>query len=398
MSTPRRHRRAGAAAAAPRPGADHGVGAGHDRADVLLRAARWPPRSRPRRRSTRTPGRWPPRPSVVFLAGPPDRARHAGRHRAQQGVVPRPRRRLPDGGAPGRAAHPRRGGGGPRPSWSASAVVGRDAARRRDPARDRRGRAAGRARAGARHRGGRRCRSATRCSTAPRSRPSGWSSRRSRCAPPRCSRTPVPRPAPRSRCSGWRTSSGAPATCRGTGSCGSPRSAGRRPRTPPVPTRRGGRCCVPLVAAALLVALAVWLRGRRDVGAGLVAARPGHGRAPRSLSGAVGLACRTQRGRARRLGRSALFVLGAVYGSLTQGVEDMARSNPALEEYFRAAGQGSLRGLVPLDDAAGDRAADRCLRRLLGAAAHVRGEARAGSSRCSRRACRARGGCSARWR
>jgi ABC-2 type transport system permease protein len=97
----------------------------------------------------------------------------------------------------------------------------------------------------------------------------------------------------------------------------------------------------PVVATALLVGLAVWLQGMRDVGAGLVAGRPGPAHASRSLSGALGLAYRTQR--ASLVGWVVgLFVLGAVYGSLTQGVEDLARSNPTLEEFFRAAGQGSL--------------------------------------------------------
>jgi ABC-2 type transport system permease protein len=98
---------------------------------------------------------------------------------------------------------------------------------------------------------------------------------------------------------------------------------------------------VPLVATALLVALAVRLQGLRDLGAGLVAGRPGNAHAPRSLSGAFGLALRTQRGLFAGW-VVGLFVLGAVYGSLTQGVEDLARDNPTLEEFFRAAGQGSL--------------------------------------------------------
>jgi ABC-2 type transport system permease protein len=98
---------------------------------------------------------------------------------------------------------------------------------------------------------------------------------------------------------------------------------------------------VPVVFVGLLVGLAVWVQGRRDVGAGLVAARPGPAVAGRSLSGPFGLALRTQRG--SLIGWAVgLFMLGAVYGSLTQGVEDLARSNPTLEEFFRTAGHGSL--------------------------------------------------------
>ncbi|MEO5708232.1 MAG: polyketide antibiotic transporter [Nocardioidaceae bacterium] len=98
---------------------------------------------------------------------------------------------------------------------------------------------------------------------------------------------------------------------------------------------------VPVVAVGLLVALAVWLQGHRDVGAGLVAARPGPGRAAPSLRGPLGLAVRTQRG--ALIGWAVgLFTLGAVYGSLTRSVQEMARSNPTLEKFFRTAGQGSL--------------------------------------------------------
>jgi ABC-2 type transport system permease protein len=107
------------------------------------------------------------------------------------------------------------------------------------------------------------------------------------------------------------------------------------------PDARWWPLLVPVVVSVLLVGLAVWLQGLRDVGAGLVAGRPGNATAPRSLDGAFGLAYRTQRG--GLLGWVVgLFALGAVYGSLTQGVEDLARSNPTLEEFFRAAGQGSL--------------------------------------------------------
>ena len=93
---------------------------------------------------------------------------------------------------------------------------------------------------------------------------------------------------------------------------------------------------------ALLVGLAGRLQGLRDAGrrAGGRPARHGGG-AAFAVGGALGLACRTQR--ALLLGWVVgLFALGAVYGSLTQGVEDLARSNPTLEEFFRAAGQGSL--------------------------------------------------------
>ena len=118
---------------------------------------------------------------------------------------------------------------------------------------------------------------------------------------------------------------------------------------------------------------------------------PGNARAPRSLSGPFGLALRLQR--ANLVGWvGGVFALGAVYGSLAQGVEDMARGNPTLEEYFRAAGQGSLRGRVPRHDAAGDGAARRRVRGLLGAAARRRGGVRP-----ARAAARAPGLSRTRW-
>ena len=135
------------------------------------------------------------------------------------------------------------------------------------------------------------------------------------------------------------------------------------------------------------------------MGAGLVA-RPSRQRAdaPRSLSGPFGLALRHPARRPGRLGGRRCSLLGAVYGSLTQGVEDLARSNPTLEEFFRAAGQGSLVDsflstmLLVLALLAAAYAV------VLGAAAHVRGDVRPARAAARHRVCRGPGGCSARWR
>jgi ABC-2 type transport system permease protein len=98
---------------------------------------------------------------------------------------------------------------------------------------------------------------------------------------------------------------------------------------------------VPVLASALLVAGAVALADRRDVGAGLVAPRPGAAAASALLSGPVGLALRLQRG-ALAGWSLGLLVLGVGFGSLTDAVGNMSRDNPTLERYLEASGQGSL--------------------------------------------------------
>lgn len=111
--------------------------------------------------------------------------------------------------------------------------------------------------------------------------------------------------------------------------------------THPLGDARWWPLLISLAAAAALVALAGTLAAHRDLGAGMLAERSGNERASAWLSGPVGLALRVQR--ANLVGWVlGVFALGAVYGSLTQGVEDMARGNETLAAYFRAAGQGSL--------------------------------------------------------
>ncbi len=111
--------------------------------------------------------------------------------------------------------------------------------------------------------------------------------------------------------------------------------------THPLGDARWWPLLVPLVATGVLVLLARFLGSRRDLGGGLVAVRPGNDRAPRSLSGPFGLALRLQRANLAGWVGGA-FALGAVYGSFAQGVQDMAAGNQALEDYFRAAGQGTF--------------------------------------------------------
>ncbi|QFG69705.1 ABC transporter permease [Ornithinimicrobium pratense] len=84
---------------------------------------------------------------------------------------------------------------------------------------------------------------------------------------------------------------------------------------------------VPLAAVALVTGAGAFaLQRRRDLGAGLVAERPGPGEASRSLGTPLGLAARLQRASIWGWG-AAIVVLGSVDGAFTQvmveGVEEM---------------------------------------------------------------------------
>ncbi|MBP2337018.1 ABC-2 type transport system permease protein [Saccharothrix coeruleofusca] len=94
---------------------------------------------------------------------------------------------------------------------------------------------------------------------------------------------------------------------------------------------------------ALALVTGAWvLVARRDLGGGLLPTRPGAARAPRSLGSALGLAWRLQRG--MLLGWAlGMFVLGAVYGAVARGVEEMLTSNPLLAQLIaRMGGSGAL--------------------------------------------------------
>ncbi|MCR6032887.1 hypothetical protein GGQ22_15790 [Nocardioides sp. zg-579] len=94
--------------------------------------------------------------------------------------------------------------------------------------------------------------------------------------------------------------------------------------------------------AAGTAALAGWLAGRRDLGAGLVADRPGRARASRRLGSPLGLAARLQR--AAVIGWAVgMGALGAVYGSFGQDVQSMLDDNPEMADYFRqVAGEAAV--------------------------------------------------------
>ncbi|MDQ3308259.1 MAG: ABC transporter permease [Actinomycetota bacterium] len=111
--------------------------------------------------------------------------------------------------------------------------------------------------------------------------------------------------------------------------------------TRPIDDDRWEVLLVPSAAAVLLTALMVTLTNRRDIGSGIVAARPGPAEAAPGLSGAFGLALRLQRGSIA--GWAAGLLLGGVaFGSVAREVQDMVADNPQLAEYFQSAEGASL--------------------------------------------------------
>jgi ABC-2 type transport system permease protein len=94
---------------------------------------------------------------------------------------------------------------------------------------------------------------------------------------------------------------------------------------------------------AVLAALAVALSGRRDVGAGLLPARPGPAAAGPSLRTPLGLAWRLHRSLAAGW-TAGLAVVGVVLGDVASSVGDIVQGNQNLKELFARLGGGS--GLV----------------------------------------------------
>lgn len=95
-----------------------------------------------------------------------------------------------------------------------------------------------------------------------------------------------------------------------------------------------------LLTVALLVATVV-LEARRDLGAGIVPARPGPADAGRWLSGPIGLAWRLQRG--ALLGWVVgVAVMGLLLGSFSESIQNMVDDNPTLQQYFEQSGAASF--------------------------------------------------------
>jgi ABC-2 type transport system permease protein len=89
--------------------------------------------------------------------------------------------------------------------------------------------------------------------------------------------------------------------------------------------------------AVAVAALGYRLAGARDLGAGVLPARPGPARASRSLRSSFALAWRLQRG--SLIGWSiGLAVVGAVVGSLAQSVSSLVASSPQLGDALHSLG------------------------------------------------------------
>jgi ABC-2 type transport system permease protein len=97
---------------------------------------------------------------------------------------------------------------------------------------------------------------------------------------------------------------------------------------------------ISLLVSGVLLGAAAWLTTRRDVGSGVLADRRGPARASRLLSSPLGLAWRLQRGTVLAWAVG-LALLGVVFGSVAEQLEDLVADNPTLEEYFAQTG-GSI--------------------------------------------------------
>ncbi|MCA6095218.1 ABC transporter permease [Streptomyces sp. SCA3-4] len=94
---------------------------------------------------------------------------------------------------------------------------------------------------------------------------------------------------------------------------------------------------LPCAAAAVTAAAAYGLAGRRDMGAGLLAGRPGAAGASRRLGGPYGLAWRLQRG--SLLGWALGFaVAGGAFDAVTDGAAELVGDNDATREIFARMG------------------------------------------------------------
>jgi ABC-2 type transport system permease protein len=90
-------------------------------------------------------------------------------------------------------------------------------------------------------------------------------------------------------------------------------------------------------ATALLAAGALAITGRRDVGAGLIADRPGPAGASRTLRSPFGLALRLQRSSLMWWSVS-LFLLGLVYGGIAEEAGELYEDLDALQDYLARIG------------------------------------------------------------
>lgn len=96
-----------------------------------------------------------------------------------------------------------------------------------------------------------------------------------------------------------------------------------------------------LAAGLALLAAAVAVERRRDIGAGLVATRPGPPTATRATADAAGLAWRLQRASLLSWG-AGLLAGGLAFGSLADSADDLVGDNEAIRDYLAQLGGASL--------------------------------------------------------
>ncbi|WP_208863259.1 ABC transporter permease [Mycolicibacter icosiumassiliensis] len=104
---------------------------------------------------------------------------------------------------------------------------------------------------------------------------------------------------------------------------------------------RWGVLLLHLATTTALIWLAYRLAARRDVGAGLLADRPGPRRAAPTLGGAFGLAWRLDRG-ALLLWTTGLVLYGLLVGSVVHGIGDEVGSDRARDIVIRLGGTAAL--------------------------------------------------------
>lgn len=98
-----------------------------------------------------------------------------------------------------------------------------------------------------------------------------------------------------------------------------------------------------VLGAVIATSVAYAVFGRRDIGAGVFAARPGPARAPAGLGSALGLAWRLQRGAV--FGWAAgLLLMGLAYGSIGNQVGDVIGNSKSTREVFSQGSSSIVEG------------------------------------------------------
>ncbi len=111
--------------------------------------------------------------------------------------------------------------------------------------------------------------------------------------------------------------------------------------THPLGENRWWPLAVSASGTLVLLVIAAVLVSHRDVGGGLIATRDGSPTAAGWLRGPVGLALVLQRSTLLAW-TAGMLVLATLTGTLSRAMEDLARGNPLLEEYFLQTGRGTL--------------------------------------------------------